>query len=55
MDNCGSSLTSVYLLRRVLLLLAVNWPLIVGDDALELNRRGIISNVNFGAFMTPYQ
>ena len=28
-------------------------PLIVGGDALELNRRGIISNVNFGAFMTP--
>ena len=53
MDNCGSSLSSVYLLRSVLLLLAVNWPLIVGGDALELNRRGIISNVNFGAFMTP--
>ena len=53
MDNCGSSLSSVYLLRSVLLLLIVNWPLIVGGDTLELNRRGIISNVNFGAFMTP--
>ena len=53
MDNCGSSLSSVYLLRSVLLLLIVNWPLIVGGDTLELNGRGIISNVNFGAFMTP--
>ena len=53
MDNCGSSLSSVYLLRSVLLLLTIKWPLIVGGDTLELNRRGIISNVNFGAFMTP--
>ena len=53
MDNCGSPLSSVYLLRSVLLLLMVNWPLIVGGDTLDLNRRGIISNVNFGAFMTP--
>ena len=53
MDNCGLSLSSVYLLRSVLMLLIVNWPLIVGGNTLELNRRGIISNVNFGAFMTP--
>ena len=53
MDNCGSSLSSVYLLRSVLLLLIVNWPLIVSSDALELNKKGIISNANFGAFMTP--
>ena len=53
MDNCGSSLSSVYIPRSVILLLIINWPLIVGGDTLELNKRGIISSVNFGAFMTP--
>ena len=53
MDTYGSSPSSTYLLRSVALLLVVNWPLTVGSDVLGLKHEGIISNVNFGAFMTP--